>query len=219
MRCAAVYSNRNVFSWRLKSLYGCSQCQKVAGGWQAVVLMLAGVRQVTRVSSSGRLLIAWRAARSWCWIVGTSSLARRRRRRRRRLRRQPRRRRPSPTAATETAAEAIRRRLNATTTTSATGTITGTKKATRYRVTSSITISRSASTRRSRDVSTWCAKSTRKSSTVGLSCMLFLMPWLNAIRLRSDYDVSRAPAFHSTRFDGNKKWTCQLTQFLVVVMS
>jgi len=105
MRCAAVYSNRNVFSWRLKSLYGCSQCQKVAGGWQAVVLMLAGVRQVTRVSSSGRLLIAWRAARSWCWIVGTSSLARRRRRRRRRLRRQPRRRRPSPTAATETAAD------------------------------------------------------------------------------------------------------------------
>ena len=37
------------------------------------------------------------------------------------------------------------------------------------------------------------------------------------IRLRSDYDVSRAPAsIQSTSFDASKKWTCQ---FFVVVVS
>jgi len=35
------------------------------------------------------------------------------------------------------------------------------------------------------------------------------------LRLRSDYDVSRA-CFHSTRFNTSKKWTCQ---FFVVVVS
>ena len=60
----------------------------------------------------------------------------------------------------------------------------------------------------------------RVSSCLNAIPLISLMPWL---QLRFDYDtttirlrhIARA-CFHSTRFDGSKKWTCQ---FFVIVGS